>query len=233
MVGGGAVYSGGVVAETGALTDLATVTRNRARLSGLLVGWGAVAGLAWSSGMRGFMAQIAGAQTQVHWELTFVWLLLPGALVGALLGWAEYLRRLGGRARLAVASGIPAALFGSPVQQRLGLQRPSREWDRRRSHRRPSRGHAWRPRDLRPRSAGRPPALRRSRVEQHPSLGVDGGRHLPGSRLDHSAWCLDGGLLLDVPRGVGAREFHSASTMPSGRHLAEKACDGGGRPISG
>jgi hypothetical protein len=66
-------------------------------LGALLVGWGAVAGLAWSSGMRGFMAQVAGAETQVHWDLTFVWLLLPGALVGALLGWAEYLRRLGGR----------------------------------------------------------------------------------------------------------------------------------------
>lgn len=97
LVRGGAVYSGGVVAETGALTDRPTVSRDRARLSGLLVGWGAVAGLAWSSGMRGFMAQIADAQSQVHWELTFVWLLLPGALVGALLGWAEYLRRLGGR----------------------------------------------------------------------------------------------------------------------------------------
>lgn len=59
--------------------------------------WGAVAGLAWACGLRGFMAEVASGESEVHWELTFLWLLLPGALIGALLGWAEHLRRAGGR----------------------------------------------------------------------------------------------------------------------------------------
>jgi hypothetical protein len=60
---------------------------------------GAVCGLAWASSLRGFMAQVAGADSEVTWSGTFVWILLPGLLCGALFGWADYLRRTRGRRR--------------------------------------------------------------------------------------------------------------------------------------
>jgi hypothetical protein len=58
---------------------------------------GGVCGLAWAAGLRGAMAELAGAESTVSWSGTFVWILLPGVAVGALLGWAEHLRRTGGR----------------------------------------------------------------------------------------------------------------------------------------
>jgi hypothetical protein len=64
-----------------------------------LVVVGGVFGLAWACGLRGFMAQVAGSGSAVTWGGTFGWVLLPGVVVGALLGWAEYLRRSGGRRR--------------------------------------------------------------------------------------------------------------------------------------
>jgi len=62
-----------------------------------LVTVGAVCGLAWAAGLRGFMAEIAGPASGVEWVGTFGWILVPGVLTGALLGWAEHLRRTGGR----------------------------------------------------------------------------------------------------------------------------------------
>ena len=67
----------------------------RAALPLLLVG--GVVGLAWAASLRGFMAQIAGAESSVSWAGTFGWVLLPGVMTGVLLGWAEQLRRTGGR----------------------------------------------------------------------------------------------------------------------------------------
>src|SRR5207342_2926450 len=64
-----------------------------------LIAIGAVAGLAWATSLRGFMAQVAGAESAVTWSGTFFWILLPGVLCGGLLGWAEHLRRTGGRRR--------------------------------------------------------------------------------------------------------------------------------------
>ncbi len=58
---------------------------------------GAVCGLAWAAGLRGLMAELAGAESYVHWYGTFVQVLLPGVVVGVLLGWAEYVRTTGGR----------------------------------------------------------------------------------------------------------------------------------------
>ena len=62
-----------------------------------LIAVGGVCGLAWAAGLRGFMVEIAGSASSVEWVGTFVWILLPGVLTGALLGWAEHLRRTGGR----------------------------------------------------------------------------------------------------------------------------------------
>jgi hypothetical protein len=58
---------------------------------------GAICGLAWAAGFRGFMAQVAGPTSSVEWYGTFGGILLPGLVTGALLGWAEHLRRTGGR----------------------------------------------------------------------------------------------------------------------------------------
>ena len=58
---------------------------------------GAVAGLAWAASLRSLMTEIVGPESTVTWSGTFGWVLLPGVVVGALLGWAEHLRRTGGR----------------------------------------------------------------------------------------------------------------------------------------
>ena len=58
---------------------------------------GGLCGLAWAAGLRGFMAQIVPEDTTVSWLGTFGFILLPGLLIGLLLGWAEHLRRTGGR----------------------------------------------------------------------------------------------------------------------------------------
>lgn len=58
---------------------------------------GGLCGLAWAAGLRGFMAQIIDEDSSVSWSGTFGYVLLPGLLVGLLLGWAEHLRRTGGR----------------------------------------------------------------------------------------------------------------------------------------
>lgn len=62
-----------------------------------LVLLGGLLGLAWAAGMRGFMAQIAQEDSNVSWSGTFGYVLLPGLLIGLLLGWAEHLRNTGGR----------------------------------------------------------------------------------------------------------------------------------------
>jgi hypothetical protein len=58
---------------------------------------GGICGLAWACGLRGFIAQVAGAESEVTWSGTFAWILAPGLLTGLMLGWAEHLRRDGGR----------------------------------------------------------------------------------------------------------------------------------------
>jgi hypothetical protein len=60
------------------------------------VALGALGGLAWACALRSFMATVAGPSSQVEWGPTFGYILLPGAVIGALLAWAEFLRRTGG-----------------------------------------------------------------------------------------------------------------------------------------
>ena len=43
------------------------------------------------------MAQIVHDDSSVSWSGTFGYILLPGLVIGLLLGWAEHLRRTGGR----------------------------------------------------------------------------------------------------------------------------------------
>lgn len=61
-----------------------------------LVVIGSVCGLAWSAALRGWMSELAGSSSGIHWFGTFGAVLLPGLITGALLGWAEHLRRRGG-----------------------------------------------------------------------------------------------------------------------------------------
>jgi hypothetical protein len=58
---------------------------------------GAVGGLAWAAGLRTFMSEVAGPDSGASWMGTFGWILGPGLVMGVLLGWAESLRRAGGR----------------------------------------------------------------------------------------------------------------------------------------
>jgi hypothetical protein len=58
---------------------------------------GALLGLAWACGLRGFMAEVAGDDSGVDWGMTFGYILLPGVVTGPLLGWAEHLRASCGR----------------------------------------------------------------------------------------------------------------------------------------
>jgi hypothetical protein len=53
---------------------------------------GALLGLAWASGLRGFMTQVTTDPSTVTWAGTFAFVLAPGLVTGLLLGWAEHLR---------------------------------------------------------------------------------------------------------------------------------------------
>ena len=53
---------------------------------------GALAGFAWAAALRAFMWEVAGDEAGADWAGTFLWVLLPGLVIGALLGWAEYRR---------------------------------------------------------------------------------------------------------------------------------------------
>jgi hypothetical protein len=82
---------------TAPLTE-ARPMRARSHRSGLaLLIIGGVCGLAWAASLRGFMTEIAGNGSEMTWLGTFGWILLPGVVTGLLLGWAEHLRRTGGR----------------------------------------------------------------------------------------------------------------------------------------
>jgi hypothetical protein len=89
-----------------------------ARLSWRLVLLGALSGLAWSAGLRGMMAEVAGDESGYTW-MTVTWVLLPGTVIGALLGWAEAVRRTGGRRGWRWSALAPllfaGILFSSPT----------------------------------------------------------------------------------------------------------------------
>jgi hypothetical protein len=85
-------------AITGAAAPVADMATGHPRGNSSPWTWvagGAVCGLAWSAALRGYMVELVGAGSTFTWTGTFGALLLPGAVTGGLLGWAEYLRRSG------------------------------------------------------------------------------------------------------------------------------------------
>lgn len=74
---------------------------------------GALLGLTWAASLRGWMLDLAGADSRFTWIGTFACLLLPGAIVGGLLGRALDLQRAGVQPRWLVFSPL---IFGlSPL----------------------------------------------------------------------------------------------------------------------
>jgi hypothetical protein len=72
---------------------------------------GAVCGLAWAAGLRGLMAELAGASSQVSWYGTFGQILVPGVLTGALLGHSA---RSGDRRLIMAPLLFAVGIFVSP-----------------------------------------------------------------------------------------------------------------------
>lgn len=76
---------------------------------------GAIAGLAWAAGFRAYMAELAGPSSGFGWGGTFGAVLLPGVVTGGLLGWAEHLRRIGGRPRWRWLAAAPVVFAVAPM----------------------------------------------------------------------------------------------------------------------
>lgn len=88
------------------------------RRAASVVGFGALCGLAWASALRSVMSEVAGEESSVHWYGTFVQVLLPGAVVGGLLGRGWQLGPAISRRRVHLLAASPmlfaAAVFVSP-----------------------------------------------------------------------------------------------------------------------
>lgn len=73
------------------------IGRARARPATLSILIGVLLGVTWAAGFRAFMAEIAGPESRFGWYATFGAVLGGAGIVGGLLGWADHIRRTGGR----------------------------------------------------------------------------------------------------------------------------------------
>ncbi|WP_130177805.1 hypothetical protein [Cryobacterium sp. SO1] len=85
------------------------------RNAGATVALGALCGLAWAASFRAVMSEFAGPGSTVSWLETFAAILLPGVIVGGLLGWAHTIRLRGGRGRWRWLGAAPAAFAIAPM----------------------------------------------------------------------------------------------------------------------
>lgn len=76
---------------------------------------GGLCGLTWATALRGWMVELVRAESSVSW-LTFALLMLPGLVVGMLLGWAAYHRVSG--------ADSPHWLVLSPVALAVAIADP-------------------------------------------------------------------------------------------------------------
>ena len=79
------------------------------------VALGALCGLAWAASFRAVMSEFAGYASTVSWLDTFAAVLLPGVVVGGLLGWAHTIRVSGGRRGWRWLGAAPAAFAIAPM----------------------------------------------------------------------------------------------------------------------
>jgi hypothetical protein len=94
---------------------ISTRTAMTPRDVGATVALGALCGLAWAAAFRAVMSEFAGYGSQVAWVDTFVAILLPGVVVGGLLGWAHVIRLSGGRRGWRWLGAAPAAFSVAPM----------------------------------------------------------------------------------------------------------------------
>ncbi|ABM10803.1 hypothetical protein FHR86_003682 [Paenarthrobacter ilicis] len=80
-----------------------------------LTALGTTCGIAWAAGFRGYMVELAGPASTFDWWGTFGALIFPGAVAGGLLGWAEALRRTGGRQHWRWLALAPLAFAVAPM----------------------------------------------------------------------------------------------------------------------
>ncbi|MFB8147424.1 SRPBCC family protein [Microbacterium sp. NPDC057407] len=71
--------------------------RPGARTATLSILIGSLLGVTWAAGFRAFMAEIAGPDSVFGWYATFGVVLGGAGIVGGLMGWADHIRRTGGR----------------------------------------------------------------------------------------------------------------------------------------
>ena len=105
------------------------------RRVGSTVALGALCGLAWAASFRAVMSEFVGSGSTVVWLDTFGAILLPGVIVGGLLGWAHTIRLSGGRrgwrwlgatpAVFAIAPMLATSIIGGP---RLAMTEPRGVW---------------------------------------------------------------------------------------------------------
>jgi hypothetical protein len=84
-----------------------------------LIGLGAVLGLTWAAALRGYMMQLAGPTSTFTFGGTFGIILPTGTAVGALLGWAEYQRRIGRQHPLLIGAPLLLAVLPSLLTAQL------------------------------------------------------------------------------------------------------------------
>lgn len=110
-----------VTTQTGIDKSTADVGTPTSVVSRVLVG--ALLGITWAAGFRGFMVEIAGEGSRFGWYATFVGLIGAAAIVGGLLGWADSIRRTGGRRhwRLLALSPLVLALLPLTVPGTIAL----------------------------------------------------------------------------------------------------------------
>jgi hypothetical protein len=100
----------------GALTAAPAPTHRWWRVpGGSLIAIGATRGVAWTAGFRTYMVELVGTDSAFTWDGTVGAILLPGAVVGGLLGWAESLRRNGGDKRRRWLALSPLVLAVAPL----------------------------------------------------------------------------------------------------------------------
>ncbi len=79
------------------------------------VAWGAFGGLAWACALRAYMVELVGSASRIEWVGTYLQILLPAVITGALLGLAEYFRRTGGRPGWRWLAAAPVVLAVAPL----------------------------------------------------------------------------------------------------------------------